>query len=73
MSWYDKARAIDIERVTEAVQSQMQDLANPGFCLDCGDDADGCEPDAEHYPCESCGRHSVFGAEQVLLMHSGAL
>lgn len=27
----------------------------------------GCEPDAREYPCDSCGEHSVFGAEWCLI------
>lgn len=38
-----------------------------GFCLACGAEAYGCEPDARHYLCESCGAHSVYGAEEILL------
>jgi len=26
------------------------------------------EPDAEKYECEECGRHSVYGTEQLLLI-----
>ena len=39
-----------------------------GFCLDCREEACGIEPDARNYLCESCGRESVFGAEELLLM-----
>jgi anaerobic ribonucleoside-triphosphate reductase len=52
----------------EAVRRSYATLDNPGFCVACGEEADGCEPDAEHYECESCGKHQVFGAE-TLLMH----
>ena len=38
-----------------------------GFCLACGEDADGVEPDAERYKCEACGAKTVYGAEQLLL------
>ncbi len=46
----------------------MFDMDNPGFCLACGADADGCEPDAAHYPCHECGESEVFGAEEVMIM-----
>ena len=29
----------------------------------------GCEPDAEHYPCESCGESEVFGAEELMIRY----
>ncbi|SEA87551.1 hypothetical protein [Rubrimonas cliftonensis] len=39
-----------------------------GFCLDCGAENHGVEPDAERYPCESCGALKVYGAEQIALL-----
>jgi len=38
-----------------------------GFCIECGAEADGIEPDARGYECESCGAHAVCGAEEILL------
>ena len=55
-------------RIIDAVERGMTTLDNPGFCLHCGTDADGCEPDARHYKCDSCGFFAVFSAEEVLLM-----
>jgi hypothetical protein len=56
------------ERVQQAAEQGLLDLDNPGFCIDCGADAEGCEPDAERYKCEACGQRSVYGAEQLLLL-----
>ena len=39
-----------------------------GFCIGCGEEASGVEPDAERYECESCGAMKVYGAEQLLLL-----
>ena len=39
-----------------------------GFCISCGDEAYGVEPDACKYPCESCGKNTVYGAEELVLM-----
>lgn len=39
-----------------------------GGCLACGELADGVEPDAREYTCESCGEPKVYGAEELLLM-----
>lgn len=39
-----------------------------GFCLACGEIADGVEPDAQRYTCESCGEQKVYGAEELALM-----
>jgi len=39
-----------------------------GFCLACGAEAEGIEPDARKYECESCGAPKVYGAEELILM-----
>lgn len=39
-----------------------------GFCLACGHEQCGCEPDARRYQCEACGERKVYGAEEILLM-----
>ena len=55
------------ERVEDAVERRMTSLDNPGFCLCCGAEADGCEPDAEDYECEACGEPSVYGADEIFM------
>jgi hypothetical protein len=59
--------SITAERVTEAVEREIIGLDNPGFCLACGAEAEGCEPDAEQYACESCGAPAVYGAAEILI------
>jgi hypothetical protein len=59
--------SITSERVVEAVQRRMTTLDNPGFCVACGEEADGCEPDARNYECEHCGKKRVFGADELLV------
>jgi hypothetical protein len=54
--------------ILDAVAEQTTGLSNPGFCLSCGNQQEGCEPDARGYKCESCGEKTVYGAEE-LLMH----
>ena len=39
-----------------------------GFCLACGAEADGVEPDARGYHCEMCDATEVYGAEEILMM-----
>lgn len=39
-----------------------------GFCLACGEDQTGCEPDARKYVCESCGQPKVYGIEELAMM-----
>ena len=53
--------SITADRVMNAV-SNDRDL---GFCIYCGADRYGVEPDARRYHCESCGRKGVYGAEEL--------
>lgn len=39
-----------------------------GWCLGCGQEAHGVEPDAREYKCEGCGESLVYGIEELLLM-----
>jgi hypothetical protein len=55
---------IALSRVEEVLASDE----STGFCLACGADQEGCEPDAREYRCESCGARQVYGAEEVLVM-----
>jgi predicted RNA-binding Zn-ribbon protein involved in translation (DUF1610 family) len=54
----------DFDRVVAVLESD--DYA--GFCLACGAEAEGVEPDAREYPCPDCGAHAVYGAEEVLFI-----
>lgn len=60
--------SITQDRIADAVRSEMFGMDNPGFCIYCGEDAEGVEPDAERYMCDVCDRPGVYGAEQLLLM-----
>jgi hypothetical protein len=61
-------KSVTLDRVMEAVQRHNTTLDNPGFCIACGEEAEGCEPDARGYECESCDEPGVYGAEELLLM-----
>ena len=61
-------KSITAERIMDRCIARDTTLDNPGICISCGADADGCEPDARNYECESCGQKQVFGAEEILLM-----
>ena len=60
---------INIDEVIAAAENDEEYI---GFCLACGDEAYGVEPDARRYECESCGKNKVYGAQEILLMRIGA-
>jgi len=60
--------SLTVERVQEAAERQMFGTDNPGFCIACGEEQEGCEPDARNYECESCGERKVYGAEEIMFM-----
>jgi len=41
---------------------------NQGFCLQCGIQVSGVEPDTRKYTCENCDGPFVYGAEEIILM-----
>ena len=57
-------KAITIERVIDMCNRDEYE----GICLACGEDAQGVEPDARKYECESCGKEKVYGCQELLLM-----
>ncbi len=63
--WHE---SITADRIVEACMRRGTSLDNPGFCLACGADADGCEPDARRYECEACGEKQVYGAEELVMV-----
>ena len=52
-----------IDEVLEAINGEEY----AGFCIGCGSQAFGVEPDAHEYECECCGHALVYGAEEILL------
>jgi hypothetical protein len=60
-------KSITPDRIMEAVERRQTTLDNPGFCVACGEEAEGVEPDARKYTCEVCGQDWVYGAEELLL------
>ncbi|MER8959343.1 hypothetical protein [Mesorhizobium sp. M0701] len=53
--------------VMEACGRRLTTLDNPGFCLACGLEVDGVEPDACGYECEACGEDQVYGCEELMM------
>lgn len=56
-----------LDEVMEAVEDSYSSCGNPGFCTECGERQDGCEPDARNYECDCCGAFAVCGAEEILI------
>lgn len=54
----------DIDEVMAAVERDD----NTGFCIACGEEQYGCEPDMRRGECDDCGERKVYGAEELLLM-----
>jgi predicted RNA-binding Zn-ribbon protein involved in translation (DUF1610 family) len=54
---------VSIEQVMNAVESGEY----MGFCVACGHEQYGVEPDARKYECEDCGERKVYGAEELLM------
>jgi hypothetical protein len=60
-------KSITLKRLERAVKAEMFGMENPGFCIACGAEQEGCEPDAREYECEACGKHAVYGASEILM------
>lgn len=59
---------LTLAMIEDAVRRRMTNLDDPGFCISCGCEHDGVEPDAREYECEMCGEPAVYGAEELLLL-----
>ncbi|MEK1928557.1 MAG: hypothetical protein AAAC47_01995 [Pararhizobium sp.] len=60
-------RSLTDDVVVGAAKRRMLSLDNPGFCLSCGLEHDGVDPDARRQTCEACGERQVYGAEELVL------
>jgi len=58
-------KSVTMKRILAAVEREASGLDNPGFCILCGAEAEGVEPDARRYECESCGERGVYGAQEL--------
>ena len=61
--WATAAILPTVDRLLEAVKTDE----NLGFCLSCGDEDRGVEPDARRYKCKQCGELRVYGAQELLI------
>lgn len=58
---------VDRDRLLEAVKESQYGISYIGFCVACGAERGGCEPDARQYECYECGENTVYGAEELLM------
>ena len=54
--------------ISQLEESMFGFPGNNGICVACGSEQGGVEPDAERYPCESCGKRAVYGIEQAVIL-----
>ncbi len=52
----------------EQIEAAIQSDNGVGFCIECGAEHSGVEPDARRYKCDECGGQAVYGAEEIVVM-----
>lgn len=57
---------IELEYSDEYLELEEQYF---GLCLNCGEESNCCEPDAQNYTCEICGQRKVYGTANLLMMN----
>lgn len=58
---------LNVDMLIDACERRMFSLDSPGFCIVCGNEQDGCEPDARALQCEACGTFTVYGADELAI------
>jgi hypothetical protein len=61
---------VDIDEIIERAVEIVSSDELTGICISCGEEQDGCEPDARRYKCQACGKLTVFGAEEILMVYA---
>ena len=56
------------KRMFKVTEEQMLTDRDMGYCIYCGEEVYGVEPDARRYECEACGKEGVYGLEELLMM-----
>jgi hypothetical protein len=57
-----------LEIVISLYEENERNCMDYGLCLNCGYEQDCCEPDACEYECEECGKNTVYGAAEIVMM-----
>ena len=58
---------IGIDELLDRAMAAAESDECIGFCILCGEQVEGVEPDARKYECPECGRKAVFGAAEIIL------
>ena len=61
-------KKLNLQAILRRAMAMTRGDRNEGICLACGATADGVEPDARKYKCESCGQPKVYGGEEIVMM-----
>lgn len=61
-------RIIPVMSADEMQEVMFGSIGGRGWCLTCGEEVDGVEPDARKYTCEACEKPTVYGIEELLMM-----
>lgn len=60
---------MQVKCTEQDLQDCMFGTENYGGCTQCGVITHyGCEPDAREYECPECGKRSVYGLEELMMM-----
>ena len=55
-------------QVTRARMEKIMFDGGSGWCLHCGEEVYGIEPDARKYTCDACNLPKVYGMEELMMM-----
>lgn len=62
------ARLVKGRLVMSESEYFSSDAENVGYCINCGECLEECEPDARGRRCDACNEDSVYGTEELMIM-----
>ena len=67
MSLSKIAERIVTLKLSESILNSVENDEEKGYCLMCGLEQHGVEPDARGRRCNACAEKAVFGAQELLV------
>jgi len=67
-SYKTKTGVIQYKQNLQKLLKHCKDDDDSGYCLACGEEAYGVDPDARKATCESCKAPKVYGCQELILM-----